>query len=1269
VTFTDNTGQIFTETIPEFLEKWKGVVLSKVKPEGAVELTEEETKEIMGAGPGEDEEGLTDDEWEELLKSLSGETSSEEGRRGGGDSSSSIVDNIIGGIYTAKISDGDGNGIPDYLEHIWLLHLIDNLDRLILGVKTSPDWYERAQDEQESREMAKSPADGGAQAPAEESQPEGQPEEEPEEESLYAYDFDDGVSPEDNSFVTESTGNGSVLLEADATYSGYSMKLHGNDSHSSITSAEKTILLDEDSTVSFYWKVSCEATYDYLKFYIDGVLQDEISGETDWEHKGYNLEAGEHILRWVYVKDSIVSSGSDCGWIDDIDIEEGTSGEYDYAITDEALVSTGDYIGVKYTGYLTNSTIFDSNEDSAELFYFTVGAGEVIEGFDDGVMGLVLGEETTLIIPPEEAYGLAGTSDHYLAGETLIFEIKVMEIDGEKYGEAAEDGGLYEFDNGVSLLDNGFVTGSTASGDVYLDSLTAYNNTGSSMSLDGNGSANSITYSEKVVNLEEAGDLSFLWKVSSEGYYDYLTFYIDGVLQDKISGETDWEYRIYNLGAGEHTLRWEYVKDGSANDGSDCGWVDEIDIYESTPDKFIVEEAEEILEGIEATKSDEEKVTQVISQFVDNIINKTRTGYTKIRSKLEALYISLGLTLTSGLAQIKTYILGQAQDIINCAAHALSNLIDTTDKIKIAAATAIFDIVNGLLLPGAQGALKTSLLAMERIGEIITESALYTLDVTVDQLKQMPTPMVAFINNIHYATITAITDSTVSLLDDAAQAATKTLAEFSSMWDGIVLTKEKLAGVIELAGEITKDIFGAGVYNEYDSLGRLIKEILEDGTVIDYTYVIDEQTGYGDVDISAIGSKKVTLPSGLIKDYTYSYYTSGENLGKLYGITGVWSDGTREYDYYYYYTNQPFEVYHSSYIYYAQNQGYEMEYESHTYYDDIEVAYSIRWPNEVAELTGIKEEGLSYYYPSLKLNIEYYRSPEGIRETYGYYDNENNTMRSYSVYNHNNGFSQSWEYDPDGKLTFEYMGAGPGYWTQIYYTYDAAGILIRIEKRECVDSVVTITVVTREMVDQEIAMHQSNITAVNTKDAEWDTAVSDYGTTYTSYDNLYAQLPAQHPFTKIALINHTTPAPVAQAIAASNQEITTLEDAIAASDIATILAHLGVVVPEVQQSIDTLDQDITDCNQDASDIEAAIDAINNYLAGAELQAAKLQATQAVSTSKGTKQAEITSLDPAIASYNQDFTDLTNEADLDGRSAGEQLQSQRSSKPAIKGSPV
>ncbi len=72
------------------------------------------------------------------------------------------------------------------------------------------------------------------------------------------------------------------------------------------------------SNLSFYYKVSSEATYDFLRFYVDGVEQGAWSGGLNWTLASYTLAAGAHSCTWTYSKDGSVSTNSDAAWVDDI---------------------------------------------------------------------------------------------------------------------------------------------------------------------------------------------------------------------------------------------------------------------------------------------------------------------------------------------------------------------------------------------------------------------------------------------------------------------------------------------------------------------------------------------------------------------------------------------------------------------------------------------------------------------------------------------------------------------------------------------------------------------------------------------------------------------------------------------------------------------------------------------------------------------------------------------------------------------------------------
>ena len=79
--------------------------------------------------------------------------------------------------------------------------------------------------------------------------------------------------------------------------------------------------------LSFYWKVSSEADWDYLALLIDGSEKRRISGEVDWSKLNIPIESGRHQLRWVYKKDKYLSSGEDAAWLDQVDFQSGQVNE------------------------------------------------------------------------------------------------------------------------------------------------------------------------------------------------------------------------------------------------------------------------------------------------------------------------------------------------------------------------------------------------------------------------------------------------------------------------------------------------------------------------------------------------------------------------------------------------------------------------------------------------------------------------------------------------------------------------------------------------------------------------------------------------------------------------------------------------------------------------------------------------------------------------------------------------------------------------------
>ena len=85
---------------------------------------------------------------------------------------------------------------------------------------------------------------------------------------------------------------------------------------------------------------------------------------------------------------------------------------------------------VHYTGTLMNGTKFDSSRDRDEPFQFTLGQGQVIKGWDEGVVGMKKGGKRKLTIPPAMAYGPSGSPPKIPPNSPLIFDVELVEIVG-----------------------------------------------------------------------------------------------------------------------------------------------------------------------------------------------------------------------------------------------------------------------------------------------------------------------------------------------------------------------------------------------------------------------------------------------------------------------------------------------------------------------------------------------------------------------------------------------------------------------------------------------------------------------------------------------------------------------------------------------------------------------------------------------------------------------------------------------------------------------
>ena len=115
----------------------------------------------------------------------------------------------------------------------------------------------------------------------------------------------------------------------------------------------------------------------------------------------------------------------------------------DRKLGDGALAENGQPVAVHYTGYLWDAMAadnkgkkFDSSIDRKVPFGFIIGAGRVIKGWDEGVAGMKVGGQRTLIIPPDKGYGDRGAGDAIPPGATLVFDVELMAVMGKTQNAA-----------------------------------------------------------------------------------------------------------------------------------------------------------------------------------------------------------------------------------------------------------------------------------------------------------------------------------------------------------------------------------------------------------------------------------------------------------------------------------------------------------------------------------------------------------------------------------------------------------------------------------------------------------------------------------------------------------------------------------------------------------------------------------------------------------------------------------------------------------------
>ncbi len=360
-----------------------------------------------------------------------------------------------------------------------------------------------------------------------------------------------------------SWGHAQWFGQLEESYDGVDAAQSGEITHNRETWLET--VAEGPGALYFWWKVSSEANYDWLEFHLgeagqDAVLQDRISGEVDWREEAYELPAGFQQLQWVYTKDGSVSLGRDCGWLDQVRIDSLLLQPLD------EFFARGDQGGP----FSPASRIYTLKNLSGDPLDWTAEASEAWVEVSPENGTLAAGAETTITA------GFTAGAETLTPGAYSAVLTVINTTSGQEYELELSLRVEVELCEALDNCDLVWTTGGHAEWFGQVEE-----------SHDGVDAAQSgeIAHNQKSwleTGVEGPGILSFWWKVSSELGWDWLDFYLNGDLTAWISGETDWEEMVFELGEGTNTLYWEYIKDESISLGRDRGWVDRV-VFQFNP--------------------------------------------------------------------------------------------------------------------------------------------------------------------------------------------------------------------------------------------------------------------------------------------------------------------------------------------------------------------------------------------------------------------------------------------------------------------------------------------------------------------------------------------------------------------------------------------------------------------------------------------------------------------------------------------------------------
>ena len=299
------------------------------------------------------------------------------------------------------------------------------------------------------------------------------------------------------------------------------------------------------ATLRCWWKVSSELDSDILSVSDNGSELAYITGEVNWTQRLFYLAPGSHRVEWTYGKDSATASGSDAGWVDQVEVlSQSQSPPVFLTQPSDVTVPTGGTLALC-------TTIFGAQP----ITYVWRQSGVIISGATSACYA---------VSPAANANGGTYTCTATNAFGSATTTAVIVAV-------PAANGAL------ATATDNSLVWASSGIAPWASQSTITHDGADAAKA----GTITHLGSTTMATTVFGPGTLSFWWRVSSQEGADLLEFYLDGDQDDYLTGTAGWLQVTRKLGPGAHLLEWNYSKDATTSSGSDTGWVDQVAFTQS----------------------------------------------------------------------------------------------------------------------------------------------------------------------------------------------------------------------------------------------------------------------------------------------------------------------------------------------------------------------------------------------------------------------------------------------------------------------------------------------------------------------------------------------------------------------------------------------------------------------------------------------------------------------------------------------------------------